>query len=185
MVEIVESYQSYSAPAWLPSTVKRLLHSVPEGLLSGIGTVVLTDSDTIGRGKTHRVGGRKHKRRDARGFYHPGTPREVAWIELIADNIVAGLPKPLLGLQLARDVAVSRTLFHEIGHHLHTTLGSAARSGEATAEDWRRRLSRGHFARHYSYLAPLFRVGAHFLTPLRRLTSQFSGRASRAADRAR
>lgn len=185
MVEVRESYQGDGAPQWMRSTVERLLRSVPEDLVGSLGTIVLTDSATIGRGKTPRVGGRKYNRSECRGFYHPATRQGEAWIELVADNIVAGWPKAILALQFPRDVVVAKTLFHEIGHHLHATVGSAARSGEGAAEDWRLRLSRGYFPKRYWHLRLIFRAGAVLLAPLRRLTSQLSGRASRATPRAR
>lgn len=78
MTQVRESYEANRAPNWMRSTVERLLESVPEELLGGLGSVVLTDSASIGGGKTHRVGGRKYERNDCRGFYHAGTRREVA-----------------------------------------------------------------------------------------------------------
>jgi hypothetical protein len=76
---------------------------------------------------------------------------------------------------------VSQTLFHEIGHHLDATLGSAARSQESAAEDWCRRLSRMHFRKRYWYLRPVLKAGLMLLVLLRRLTSRLSGPAPSAA----
>jgi hypothetical protein len=177
MVEIAEAYQDHVPPKWVRSTVERLLQSVPEEFLTGLGTVVMTDSATIGPGKTRRVGGRKYVRKDCLGFYHHGTRQDVAWIELVADNILARVPRPLLAVQFMRDVVVSWTLYHEIGHHLHATLGSRGRSEEGGAEDWRRRLSRQHFTEHYWYLKPVASGIARAVAVLGRLTSRFSGRA--------
>jgi len=185
MIQVHERSEGNGAPKWMSSTVERLLESVPEDLLGGLGSVVLTTSASIGRGKTHRVGGRKYYRSDCRGFYHAGARGELAWIELVTDNMLAGWPKPVLALQFARDVVVSETLYHEVGHHLHTTVGSRGRSDEAAADDWRRRLTRGHFTKRYWYLRPLARVATLLLTAVRRLTSQLSSRASRAAHRGR
>lgn len=191
MVEIRESYRAYAAPEWVRRTVDRLLSSIAEQHLNGLGTIVLTDSAAIGRGKTQRVGGRKYERKDCLGFYHARQRGEPAWIELVVDKVVAGLPRPFDRLQLARDVVVSEALFHEIGHYLQATLGSAARSGESGAEDWRRRLARIHFRKRYWYLAALVGLARALLSALRGLgrlrprTSRFSGRASRAPDRER
>jgi len=177
MVEISESYRGSGHRPWMRSTVDRLLHSVPPELLSGLGRVILTDAESIGRGKTRRVRGRKYDRNKCLGFYHPRTRDETAWIELVADNIAPGVPRPLLGLQFIRDMVVSQTLFHEIGHHLDTTVGSGARGGEAAAEDWCRRLSRTHFLKRYWYLKPVAKAGLIFIAVIRRLTSRFSGPA--------
>jgi len=185
MVRVSESYQAEGAPPWMRVTVERLLQSVPEDLLGSLGTVVLTDSASIGGGKTQRLAGRKYNRSECRGFYHAATRQEPAWIELVADNMVARWPKPVLTLRLARDVVVAQTLFHELGHHLSATVGARARSHEAAAEDWRLRLSRGYFRKRYGYLRLPIRVALLLLTPLRGLTSQLSGRASRAARRER
>jgi hypothetical protein len=177
MVEISESYRGGGQPNWMRPTVNRLLHSLPPELLAGLGTVVLTDAASIGRGKTHRVRGRKHDRNKCLGFYHRRTLGETAWIELVADNVAAGAPSPLLHLQFFRDMVVSQTLFHEIGHHLDATRGSGAPAGEAAADDWCRRLSRIHFLKRYWYLKPVAKAALWLLTIIRRLTSRLSGPA--------
>ena len=118
MVEISESYRGSGHYKWMRPTVDRLLQSLPPELLTGLGTIVLTDAHSIGPGKTQRVRGRKHHRNKCLGFYHHRTQSEVAFIELVADNIAPSVPRLLLHLQFFRDMFVSQTLFHEIGHHL-------------------------------------------------------------------
>jgi hypothetical protein len=59
---------------------------------------------------------------------------------------------------MARDFAIGRVLFHEIGHHLDATVGSVRRTGERGAEAWEARLSPIHLRRRYGYLRPLFPV---------------------------
>ena len=178
MVEISESYhREFGHQTWMRSTVDRLLNSLSPELLTGLGAIVLTDAESIGRGKTHRVRGRKHDRNKCLGFYHPRTPRAMAWIELVVDKIVVGLHRPRRGLQFFRDMLVSQTLFHEIGHHLDATVGSAAHGREAAAEDWCRRLRRTHFLKRYWYLKPLAKVGLMLVAIIRRLTSRLSGPA--------
>jgi hypothetical protein len=186
MPEIVENYRGYAAPTWVRATVTRLLSTIEPHHLNGLGTIVLTDAASIGRGKTHRVTGRKYSRRECRGFYHPSWHGQKAWIELVIDNMLADFPKSLLMIPFVQDLIVSRTLFHEIGHHIHGTVASAARSSEAAANDWSDRLARPYFLRRYWYLACLFRmVRAVVVVPLRRLTARLSGRATRAAHRER
>src|SRR5436309_14036664 len=133
MIQVHERSEGNGAPKWMSSTVERLLESVPEDLLGGLGSVALTTSASIGRGKTHRVGGRKYYRSDCRGFYHAGARGELAWIELVTDNMLAGCLKPVLALQFTRDVKVSETQYHELGNHLPTTVGSRRRSDAADA----------------------------------------------------
>jgi hypothetical protein len=145
--------------------------------VGSIKAVVLTDSVSVGKGKTHRIGKRKYLRRDCRGFYHARSKESEAWIELVADNIVpANYPKALLWFQLFRDIQVAQTLYHEIGHHLDETVGSATRRGEAAAEDWRKRLSRIHFQKRYWVLRPVVQIIRRIVRilqrPARRLTSR-------------
>lgn len=178
MVEISERYRSNPAPPWMRRTVERLLGSLAQEHLTGLRTIVLTDAASVDGGKTRRRGGRKYDRKDCLGFYYPAHRQGPAWIELVADNIIGALARPLHPIQLARDVVVARALFHEIGHHLHATRGSRGQHPEAGAEDWRLRLTRGHFQKQYWYLAP---VARRLLTMLRflrrRMTSQYSGPA--------
>jgi hypothetical protein len=153
-----ESYREYQAPRWIRPTVERLLASIPAAHLSGLGTVVLTDAAAIGVGKTKRVAGRKYNRNACLGFYrrkHGGTP---ASIEIVVDNAVAGWPAFVFVLNLFRDLVVARVLFHELGHHLDATIGAAAPTGEAAAEDWNRRLGRLYFRRRYWWLRPFAAV---------------------------
>lgn len=186
MPDIVESYRAHAAPKWVRESVTRLLNATAPAHVNGLGAIVLTDSASMPRGKTHRVSGRKYNKQECRGFYHPPWNGREAWIELVVDNMVADFPKPLWRVQFMRDLTVSRTLFHEIGHHVHGTVASAARSSEVAADKWCERLTGLYFRRRYWYLLPLFRiVGPLFTMLLRRLTSRSGGRASRAADRVR
>lgn len=155
MIEIHESYKSFVPPPWFRPTVERLLMSLPLEHVGGLKSVILTDSASIGRGKTHRVAGRKYYRNTCLGFYHRQWRGQPAWVQLVTDNIVGGCPASLLRLQLFRDLEVGKTLYHEVGHHMHVTVGSAGRGGEETAEYWRKRLSRIHFRRRYWYLRPV------------------------------
>ena len=166
MATVHESYREYRAPRWIRPTVERLLASIPAGQLSGLGTVVLTDAAAIGTGKTRRVGGRKYNRNACLGFYHRkhgGTP---ASIDIVVDNAVAGWPAFSFAFNLFRDFVLARVLFHELGHHLDATIGAAAPSGEAAAEDWNRRLGRQYFSRRYWWLRPfaiVFRPVVHWM----------------------
>ena len=142
MATVHESYRDYRAPRWIRPTVERLLAAIPAAHLSGLGTVVLTDAAAVGVGKTRRVGRPEDNRSACLGFYHRkhgGTP---AAVEIVVDNAVAGWPAFVFALNLFRDMVLARVLFHELGHHLDATIGAAAPTGEAAAEDWNRRLGR-------------------------------------------
>jgi hypothetical protein len=170
MLEIVESYRAYVAPKWIRPTLSRLLSATDPHHLNGLGAIVLTDSASIGKGKTQRVDGRKYSRQECRGFYHPRWRGERARIELVVDNMIADVSKTLRIFPFVQDFIMSRTLFHELGHHIHGTIASAARSSEVAANEWRDRLAVLYFRKRYWYLVPLFRVLRLLLIPLRWLT---------------
>jgi hypothetical protein len=155
-VAIHENYKDYTPPPWVKPAVERLLASLAPEHIAGLESIVLTDAASIGKGRTHRVGKRKYRRSECRGFYNPRTRTSAAWIQLVVDNVIAGwdtwMPRFL------RDAIISRTLYHEVGHHLEHTVGAATRRGEAAAEDWRRRLARIHFGRRYPILSLLVRL---------------------------
>ena len=158
MVEIVENYKNYEPPTFVRASIERLLASLSPEHFSGLQSVVLTNSETIGRGKTQRVRGRKYRRNTCRGFYHYATRRNRAWIEVVVDTTVSHLPRVLLLSSAVPDLLLAQALYHEVGHHLDATAGSASRGGEAAAEDWRRRLTKIHIRREYWYLFPVFIV---------------------------
>src|SRR5262245_27978894 len=139
MIEIHESYKAFTPPpSWFRPTVERLLMSLRSEHVGNLQSVVLTDSASIGRGKTGRVSGRKYDRNACRCYDYQAWRCQPPLIQIVADNIVANCPSPLLHLQLFRDYEVAQTLYHEIGHHLHQTVGS--RGGEEAADSWRNRL---------------------------------------------
>lgn len=154
MITVREDYRSYSAPAWVQPTIERLLRSVPESHLIGLSAVILTEAAQPSRSRRAR----RNRRGDALARYHRNWQGDPAWIELVVDEIVKELPRPLDRLQLARDLVFGRVLFHEIGHHLHLTSRGIGRSDELSAKAWQERLSRMHVERRYSYLRPLMRL---------------------------
>lgn len=149
-VRITENYRDYRPPSWFRPAVERLLGSLDPQHLGNLEAVVLTNSAAIGKGKSGRVSGRKYRLRECRGFYHHGTRDARPWIELVTDNIVGKFKRPLLDIM--RDLLVGPALYHEVGHHLHETVGSAARGGEASADDWSARLMEVHYRRCYRRL---------------------------------
>ncbi len=156
--QVHEDYGSYVPPRWVRPTVERLLAGIPLAYLSGLGAIVLTDCSMIGPGKTQRVAGRKYYRNACRGFYRRAYRGSQASITLVVDNILKSRPRAAQAFRPTQDAMVGEVLFHEIGHHLDRTLGAAAPSGEAAAENWRQRLGRHYFQRRYVWLRPLARA---------------------------
>jgi len=104
------------------------------------------------------VKGRKFDRRSCRGFYRRKHTGSAASIDIVVDNVVAGYHPFLFAFRVFREHLVADVLFHELGHHLDATIGAAAPSGEAAAEDWSRRLARSYFQRRYWWLRPIAKV---------------------------
>jgi hypothetical protein len=160
---IYENYKNYTPPHGVKASVEKLLSGVPKEFLGGLESVILTNSESIGKGTTRRVKGRKYLRKNCRGFYHPHHKGNRPWIEIVIDNTLGDTPALILWVPFIREVMLSETLFHELGHHLDATVGAPAPSGEAAAEAWSKRLFRTYFQRQYWY----------FLRPLRLIISPF------------
>jgi hypothetical protein len=153
MVSIREDYQRYVPPAWVAVTIRRLLDSLPDGYVAGLSAVVLTEATKVGKGKSRRVAGRKHSRRECLGLYRRWPRGDQPAIFIIVDNVLR--EERLQWLQFARDAMLGEVLFHEIGHHLHFKVGSAGAGDEASAENWERRLWGMHLRKRYWYLRPV------------------------------
>ena len=159
MITVNENYKNYTSSKTVRRTIERLLSSVPAGHLSGLTSVVLTNSQALGKGKTKRVRGRKYPENTCRGFYHHASRESGAWVEIVVDNIADTVPEFFLRWNFLSDLLFSETLFHEVGHHLDATIGSPSRTGEAAAHEWSKRLARRYFRRRYWYLLPFLLVG--------------------------
>jgi hypothetical protein len=161
VVPIHENYKNYRPPRYAGPTISRLLSALPQHYLLCLQSVVLTNASAIGRGKTHRIQGRKYLRNTCLGWYHHKWKGEPAWIEIVVDNVIAAHLAPsvsfLIYIPIIRDFAFADTLFHEVGHHLDRTIGSPARGAEAAAESWKERLMVSYFryfCKHYWYFVP-------------------------------
>jgi len=158
VIPIHRNFQGYNPPRWFDRTIERLVSSLSDQHLSGLQSIVLTNSSALGKGKTRRVRGRKYQQRDCRAFYHHAWHGERPWIEIVVDNVLQTVPRFALSVNLVRDVIVGKVLYHEVGHHLQKTLGSAGRGGEHSADDWATRLLRLHVKRLYWYWKPIVLV---------------------------
>jgi hypothetical protein len=176
LVPIREDFAEYEPPRWLVPTVRRLLASLSHGHLHGLAAVVLTNSTLAASRRTAKPPRRRRRRRRSGtllGRYFPGGSGHEAHIELVVDAIVGQIPRHFDRVQFARDVTVSRTLYHEVGHHLDASIGTRSRDAERSAEAWRRRLQLLHFRRHYLYLKPVARpLAALFRMLARRARSR-------------
>ena len=161
MVPIHSELSLVEEPRWLRRTVERLLSSVPEARLRGLGAIVLTSTE-ITRNRRGGRAARRNRRGIRLGAYHGARQGEPGWIELVVDQLMNQLPSPLDKITLAREMTVGRVLFHEIGHHIAATIGSVGRTGEDSARTWEKRLMHLHIHARYSYLRPLVPVISRF-----------------------
>jgi len=121
-VMVNEAYRGWSAPSWLHEVTCGLLEAVDPRHLRGLRAVVLTNHLALtGERKRAKVWWRSRKVRivDSLGLYHHATPRQGAWIELMADGVVAGAPQWAWSFSIIRDGLLAHTLYHEVGHHIH------------------------------------------------------------------
>jgi hypothetical protein len=63
---------------------------------------------------------------------------------------------------IVQDLLIGRTLYHEVGHHIHRTRHPEYKDREAVANEWRDRLMGCHMRRRYWYL----RIPMFFLRPV-------------------
>ena len=170
VVAIEEVYQSYSPPVSVERTVSRLLAGIPNKYLAGLKRVVLRDAGGLShdrRRQKTRSRKRKVAIRGSLGLYHRKWLNNPAWIEIFVDNVLAEWPTWVIRIPLCRDIAFSRVLFHELGHHIHRTQAPEYKEREDVADKWKVKLNSHYIRRRYWYLVPLFYLLARILKPFR------------------
>ena len=63
----------------------------------------------------------------------------------------AGFPR----INLLREIGIGHVLFHEIGHHIHTTMRPEHLEKEDVADRWAGKLNRTFIRKRYWHLLPL------------------------------
>ena len=138
-VEVFEHYRGWKPALDLKAAVEGLLALTPPQYLCGLGSIVLSNSAGLPhdrrRGVT-KARGKKVVIANALGLYHQAWKGQPAWIELLADNILARLPDWAWRLAPFRDWELCTVIFHELGHHIHATRVPEFRERESVAEDW-------------------------------------------------
>ena len=177
-VEIKEAYRDYVPPKWVRRHVDGLLTRVDEKHLGGLKTIVLTNARALsGSRKRHRTRSRGQQVpvRECCGLYHARWRGEPAWIELYVDNIVSQLPGWLTLAPGFRYGLLARTLYHEIGHHIHATTAPEHREREDVADKWSNRLMRDFMRRKYWFVVPVMRAIRPVAQPLLRWLAMKAG----------
>jgi hypothetical protein len=159
---VVVAFSDYKPPFEIASTAQRLLDSVPENYLTGLGAVVLTNASALPRKRRNRtIKARQRMARlsAARGLYHPAANRNRAWIEIFVDNTLLGWEKSRwLRIPFIRESKLSEVLFHEIGHHIHFAVRPEYREKEDVADVWKVRLQRNYDRQRFRWIGMACRL---------------------------
>ena len=155
MVEIQENYKDYKAPICVLKSVTRLIRHIPRKYFSGLHLVNLTNTDALNR--KHRRQKTKSRKRNVSlnncaGWYVDKWNNQPARIELLIDMICYDYLTWVLKIGFVLDVALSRSFFHELGHHIHKTQSPEHAEREDVADKWKKRLSRKFFWKRYWHI---------------------------------
>lgn len=157
-VLVKEVYKDYRPPFNAYSTVNRILRSIPQNALNGLGAIILSNSANIPakiRNAKVRQQGLSFNVGSARAQYHKQYNKQPAWIEIWMDNVLSSWPPKVFLFSFFRDLALSETLFHEIGHHIHYTEEPQRKNSEDVAEKWVQKLNQRYYRKRYWYIMPL------------------------------
>jgi hypothetical protein len=184
-VKLVTYFREYEPPFDLRPLLSRMLRSVPSEYLAGLGSVVLTSTDTLSR-KRRRSTTRSRKRIvkvvQARGLYHYAWAGEPAWIEIFVDRILNGWERGWwLKLPPVQDFLFAPVLFHEIGHHIHATARPEFREREDVADKWAVKLETIYYRKERPYIRWLSRLARPFHPAIKRILAADAARNRRAS----
>jgi hypothetical protein len=164
--EVVSDFRGgYTPPFDVAGVVEKMLASVPPKYLNGLSEVVLTNTKGLPR-KLRRSVTKSRKRKvkivETAGLYHQAWQGRQARIEIFVDNAL-GAPhgvwlRWLWRGGLFKESGLREVIFHEIGHHIHTTVRPEHRGKEDVADVWKLRLSRNYFRQRHPILRMLFRI---------------------------
>jgi hypothetical protein len=156
--EIVEAYRDFDPPANFKQVVETLLAYVPPKYLVGLKTIILTNSSALSRDQRRQKTwsrNRKVRLSECRGSYSRATKSSPATVWLYVDNMVRGWPGWMTRPPLLRYMVPSDTLYHEIGHHIHTVHKPIHEEREDVAVEWSRKLWSHFLRKRYWYLMPI------------------------------
>lgn len=172
-IPIHENYGTYKPNLNVRKIVGRLLGSIDPEYLQGLGSIVLSSQDQLtrkGRRKKFLSRSRKIPVSRVNGYYRQSWKGQPAFIELYVDRILAPAPGWLAHIPMAGFFMIAKTLFHEIGHHIHKTQCPEFKEQEDVAEQWRRKLTKVAFRKRYRYAGPFLRAAVKiFGPPIQRL----------------
>lgn len=174
--EVVTQFTAgYVPPFDVASTVVKMIGTVPPKFLNGLSEVVLTNTAGLPR-KLRRSVTKSRKRKvkivETAGLYHQARHGRQAWIEIFVDNALGSLPQGWLrwlwSLSVLREMWLREVLFHELGHHIHTTVRPEHREREDVADVWKLRLERNYFRLQHPTLRRILKLIRFTLGPIYR-----------------
>jgi hypothetical protein len=170
---VFENFRDYTPPPRTIESVKLLLRYVAPEHLVGLQSIVLTNIGAFSRNERRtKTWTRKRKvpLTCSLGWYSRATRNSPANIRLNIDQIEQADLEWLRNIPLVRYYCLARTLYHEIGHHIHTAHRPVYGERENVADDWQRKLWR-HFVRtRYPYMMPALWLLRLVMVPIARHT---------------
>jgi hypothetical protein len=164
--QIVVDYRSYTPNVDVVRIVQSLMQRVPAQFLRSLRQVTLTN---IGAGPRHerrrrvRSRGLKRHATDALAVYHKASRSGAAEIEIFVDQVLDGIPRVVQLIPPIRDLLFARTLYHELGHHIHYTSHPQRGEPEDIADEWARKFIASFVRAKYWYAIPFVRATAVLL----------------------
>ncbi|HYW74777.1 MAG TPA: hypothetical protein VE961_27370 [Pyrinomonadaceae bacterium] len=153
-VRIREQYLDYKPPVIVYGSLELLLRHVPDEHLAELRSITLTNSAALLKswpGK-YPVEKRRVRPADCRGLYGNGK------IVLVVDQMFSDCPEFLILFPPVKTYLVARTLYHEIGHHIHRLEQPGYRADRETfADEWRDKLIGNFMRQRYWYFGLLVR----------------------------
>jgi hypothetical protein len=162
MTEIVEVYKNYTPHKAVYKSVRRVVAGVDQKRLVGLHSIILTNSESLNHGRRRKkipFKNRKLSLKNCNGWYQQKWKQKPAHIEILVDNLLSEWPNFFVHSSFLMDLVLSKTLYHEIGHHIHKVQAPEFNDCEDVAEKWMLKLSKKFFWKRYWYImVPLYPV---------------------------
>ena len=155
MTIIKEQYNDFTPPPSIRKAIERIVKTIPSQNLSGLHSIVLTNSSSLSRAqkrKKVRSGNKKYYLKECPGLYFCKRQNEPAYIQINIENILSYYPSCIRLSRFATDLILSKFLFHEIGHHINETQVTGHKDNEGAAEEWSKKLTHKYIWRKYWYV---------------------------------
>lgn len=157
-----EVYKNYLPPADVAKSISILLRYVPPVYLSGLSEIVLTNTGSLSRTRRREKTASGSPTPEVGGLYRQQWKGQSARIEIFVDNVLRGWPKLIIKIPFFRNITLADVLYHEIAHHIQSTLKPERSDREDFARKWELKLSRAFILKRYWYLQPFISLATVF-----------------------